>query len=60
MDVPRIMVFRPTYDEFNNFSKYIEYMEKCGAHKAGLAKVDIILIFMKMWRNFRFFVLKSN
>jgi hypothetical protein len=41
MDVPRIMVFRPTYDEFNSFSKYIEYMEKCGAHKAGLAKVDI-------------------
>lgn len=41
MDVPRIMVFRPSYAEFQNFSEYVEYMEKCGAHKAGLAKVDI-------------------
>ncbi|KAK0167640.1 hypothetical protein PV327_005011 [Microctonus hyperodae] len=36
---PRILVFRPTYDEFKDFSKYIEYMESQGAHKAGLAKV---------------------
>lgn len=41
MDVPKIMVFRPSYAEFQNFSEYVEYMEKCGAHKAGLAKVDI-------------------
>lgn len=33
------MVFRPSYDEFKNFSKYIEHMESMGAHKAGLAKV---------------------
>lgn len=36
---PRIQVFRPTYEEFKNFSKYVEYMESQGAHKAGLAKV---------------------
>ncbi|XP_041356652.1 lysine-specific demethylase 4C-like isoform X2 [Gigantopelta aegis] len=37
--VPKIMVFRPTMDEFKNFSKYIEYIESQGAHKAGLAKI---------------------
>ncbi|XP_050325076.1 AF4/FMR2 family member lilli-like isoform X3 [Bactrocera neohumeralis] len=39
VDVPRIMVFRPTWEEFKNFPKYIAYMESQGAHKAGLAKV---------------------
>lgn len=33
------MVFRPTWEEFKNFPKYLEYMESQGAHKAGLAKV---------------------
>lgn len=33
------MVFRPTWDEFKNFSKYVQHMESKGAHKAGLAKV---------------------
>ncbi len=37
--VPRIQVFRPTWDEFKDFNSYIIYMEKCGAHKAGLAKI---------------------
>lgn len=37
---PRIMVFRPTWEEFSNFSKYIEYMESRGAHLAGVAKVN--------------------
>ncbi|CAL1686288.1 unnamed protein product [Lasius platythorax] len=37
--IPRIQVFRPTYEEFKNFTKYVEYMESQGAHKAGLAKV---------------------
>ncbi|KAL0277556.1 UNVERIFIED_CONTAM: hypothetical protein PYX00_004798 [Menopon gallinae] len=37
--VPKIMVFRPTYDQFKDFNKFIEYMESQGAHKAGLAKV---------------------
>ncbi|XP_046420050.1 lysine-specific demethylase 4C-like isoform X1 [Neodiprion fabricii] len=36
---PRIMVFRPTYEEFKDFSKYIVHMESKGAHKAGIAKV---------------------
>lgn len=35
----RIMVFRPTWDEFKDFSKYVQYMESKGAHRAGLAKV---------------------
>ena len=41
---PKIMVFRPTYEEFKDFSKYIEYMESVGAHKAGLAKVSNHLV----------------
>lgn len=36
----RIMVFRPTWEEFKDFSKYIEYIESQGAHRAGLAKVS--------------------
>lgn len=39
--VPRIMVFRPTWEEFSNFSKYIEYMESKGAHLAGVVKVIV-------------------
>lgn len=39
-DIPKIMVFRPTWEEFQNFEKYVEYMESQGAHKAGLAKVS--------------------
>lgn len=38
---PRIMVFRPTWEEFKHFEKYVEYMESKGAHKAGLAKVSL-------------------
>lgn len=38
------MVFRPTWDEFKDFTKYVEYMESQGAHKAGVAKV-ILFIF---------------
>ncbi|XP_046975245.1 probable lysine-specific demethylase 4B [Vanessa cardui] len=34
-----IQVFRPTWDEFKDFNKYVQYMESKGAHKAGLAKV---------------------
>lgn len=37
--VPQIMTFRPTYEEFKDFSKYIQHIEEMGAHKAGLAKV---------------------
>ncbi|KAH9519676.1 hypothetical protein Btru_003298 [Bulinus truncatus] len=35
----KIMVFRPTFEEFKDFNKYIEYIESCGAHKMGLAKI---------------------
>lgn len=34
------MVFRPTWEEFKDFSNYIQHMESKGAHKAGLAKVN--------------------
>ncbi|XP_012618802.3 lysine-specific demethylase 4D-like [Microcebus murinus] len=34
-----IMIFYPTKEEFNDFDKYIAYMESQGAHRAGLAKV---------------------
>lgn len=37
--VPKIMVFQPTLDQMQDFSKYLEHMESQGAHKAGLAKI---------------------
>lgn len=37
--VPKIQVFRPTWDEFKDFNNYIIEIEKTGAHRAGLAKV---------------------
>lgn len=40
---PKIMVFRPTYDEFKDFPKYVEFMESQGAHRAGLAKVITVV-----------------
>lgn len=38
-EIPNIMVFRPSWEEFKDFAKYVEYMESKGAHKAGIAKV---------------------
>uniref|UniRef100_A0A8C3E939 [histone H3]-trimethyl-L-lysine(9) demethylase n=1 Tax=Corvus moneduloides TaxID=1196302 RepID=A0A8C3E939_CORMO len=35
----RIMTFRPTMEEFRDFSRYIAYVESQGAHRAGLAKI---------------------
>ncbi|XP_034975003.2 lysine-specific demethylase 4B isoform X4 [Zootoca vivipara] len=35
----KIMTFRPTLEEFQDFGKYIAYIESQGAHRAGLAKV---------------------
>lgn len=44
----RIMVFRPTWEEFKDFGTYIKYMEEKGAHKAGLAKVSFLFfVFFK-------------
>lgn len=37
------MVFRPTWEEFQNFPEYVKYMEKCGAHLGGLAKVNFFI-----------------
>lgn len=52
----KIMVFRPTLDEFKNFSAYIRKMEEMGAHRAGVAKVSfvqtrqkIVFIFHSLW-----------
>ena len=39
-NVPTIMVFRPTWEEFKDFNKYMKHIESLGAHKAGLAKVS--------------------
>jgi [histone H3]-trimethyl-L-lysine9/36 demethylase len=39
-EIPKIMTFRPTYEEFKDFKKYIEYIESKGAHKAGVARVS--------------------
>ncbi|MGH0169395.1 UNVERIFIED_CONTAM: hypothetical protein FKN15_062045 [Acipenser sinensis] len=35
----RIMTFYPTREEFQNFIRYIAYIESQGAHRAGLAKI---------------------
>ena len=40
-DGSKIMVFRPTLEEFANFSVYIRKMEEMGAHRAGVAKVSL-------------------
>lgn len=37
---PKIMVFRPTWEQFKDFPKFIEYIESKGAHHAGLVKVQ--------------------
>ena len=39
-EVPSIMVFRPTWEEFKDFNSYLELIESKGAHKAGIAKVS--------------------
>ncbi|XP_065411374.1 lysine-specific demethylase 4A isoform X5 [Chrysemys picta bellii] len=35
----RIMTFRPSAEQFRDFSRYVAYIESQGAHRAGLAKV---------------------
>ena len=41
-NVPSIMVFRPTWDEFKDFNKFMKRIESIGAHHAGLAKVILV------------------
>ena len=38
------MVFRPSWEEFQNFPEYIKKVEKCNAHLSGLAKVRKTLL----------------
>lgn len=38
-NMPKIMVFKPTWEEFKDFNNYVKFMESQGAHKAGLAKI---------------------
>lgn len=38
-NITKIQVFKPTWEEFKDFNKYIIEIEKKGAHKAGLAKI---------------------
>ena len=52
---PEIMIFRPTWDEFKNFSSYIEVMESQGAHKAGVAKVCYYKNVAIFYINFRYY-----
>ena len=47
-----IMVFYPTMEEFQDFYKFVTYMESQGAHKMGVAKVPA--------RIFRFFVIEYS
>ena len=39
----RIMVFRPSLAEFEDFASYVGYMEKQGAHNYGIAKVNYVV-----------------
>jgi len=34
-----IMVFRPSWEEFKDFNKYVQQIEALGCHKGGLAKI---------------------
>lgn len=36
----KIMVFTPSWKEFQDFNKYIAYIESQGAYKSGIAKVN--------------------
>lgn len=38
-DIWKPMTFYPTYEEFKDLQKYVTYMESCGAHKCGIAKI---------------------
>jgi hypothetical protein len=40
-NVPTIMVFRPTWEEFKDFNKYMKVIESVGAQHGGIAKVKL-------------------
>lgn len=42
-NIPKIMTFTPTWDEFKDFNKFVDYIESQGAHKAGICKVSLPL-----------------
>ena len=39
VQVPECVTYRPTWEEFKGFEKYVEYLESQGAHKAGIVKI---------------------
>ena len=39
----KIMVFRPSLAEFEDFASYVGYMEEQGAHNYGIAKVNYFI-----------------
>ena len=41
--VTNIMTFTPTWEEFKDFKKYMNYIEAQGAHEAGICKVSVHL-----------------
>jgi len=54
-ELQKIMIFRPKWSEFQNFSQYVDYMESQGAHKAGIAKVCYFTnIYYKAYYFFKF------
>jgi len=36
---PEVQTFTPTMEQFSSLKKLLAYMESCGAHKAGIAKI---------------------
>lgn len=53
----KIMTFRPSMEEFREFNKYLAYMESQGAHRAGVAKVNIFNIGEKLFLTHVFLLL---
>ena len=39
LQVPECITYKPTWEEFQDFEKYVEFLESQGAHKAGIVKI---------------------